>query len=64
MRRTRRIVSLTLMLMLAMLWMPAMAETPPVTLTILETSDLHGMIYSYDYAVDKPTKKTGLTRIA
>lgn len=64
MRKSFRFLALlTVMLMLLSL-APVMAADEPVTITILETSDLHGALYSYDYATDTATNNTGLTRVA
>lgn len=41
----------------------ALAAEEETTITILETSDLHGMIYNYDYAADTETNY-GLAKIA
>ncbi|WCE29441.1 2',3'-cyclic-nucleotide 2'-phosphodiesterase [Vibrio sp. SCSIO 43137] len=40
----------------------AMAET--IKLRIIETTDLHANVMSYDYYKDKPSKKIGLSRAA
>ncbi|TDT72469.1 2',3'-cyclic-nucleotide 2'-phosphodiesterase/3'-nucleotidase [Hypnocyclicus thermotrophus] len=32
-------------------------------ITIMETSDIHGRIYAYDYAIDAPDKDAGLAKI-
>lgn len=61
----RKPVSVLLALLMLLTALPmAMAEAETVTITILESSDLHGSIASYDYAVDAPTKNTGLARVA
>lgn len=59
-----RLLALALALLLALPAGFALAEDEAVTITILETCDLHGSIYSYDYATDSPTTNTGLTRAA
>lgn len=65
MKRAKRFLSLLTILALLLSLAPAvMAADEPVVITILETSDLHGSIYSYDYAVDAPTDDTGLARVA
>lgn len=56
------LLSLATLLSLASWGIAAQAET--VTVTVLESSDLHGAIASYDYAVDAPTEGTGLARLA
>lgn len=64
MRKSFRFLALlTVMLMLLSL-APVMAADDAVNITILETCDLHGSIYSYDYATDTETNNTGLTRAA
>ena len=35
-----------------------------VKIVFLETSDIHGRLFSYDYAVDEQKKDNGLTRVA
>ena len=64
MRTRLRVLSLVLALMMALTLAPAAQAAQSVTITLLETSDLHGAIYSYDYATDTPTKNTGLARVA
>lgn len=64
MQRTPRFLALLLAALMMLPFVPALAEEEPLTITILETSDLHGYIYSYDYATDTPTKNSGLTRVA
>lgn len=65
MKRLRSLTAFLLSLVLALgLMVPALAQEEEVTITILETSDLHGHIYSYDYAIDAPTNNTGLTRVS
>lgn len=65
MKRFRSPLSVLLSLILLLgLMVPALGQEEEITITILETSDLHGHIYSYDYAVDAPTQNTGLTRVA
>ena len=64
MQKTPRILALLLVVLMMASFTPALAAESPVTVTILETCDLHGSIYSYDYATDKPTDNTGLTRAA
>lgn len=65
MKHFRSLTAFLLSLVLAFgLMVPTLAQEEEVTLTILETSDLHGHIYSYDYAIDAPTSNTGLTRVA
>lgn len=59
-----RVLVLLLAALMVVSMLPALAEEETVNITILETSDLHGTIYSYDYAVDTPTKNNGLVRAA
>lgn len=63
MRNTRFVALLVIALLMVSL-LPAYAQGEPVTVTILETSDIHGTIYSYDYATDTATKNNGLVRAA
>ena len=60
MRKTARKQFLALALVLAMLaglGVPAMAAEEEVkTITILQTSDLHGMVNPFDYASNKENK--------
>ncbi len=64
MRNPSRFLALLLAALMMISLAPAIAEGEAVTITILETSDLHGSIYSYDYAIDAETKATGLSRAA
>ncbi len=64
MRTLSRHLALVLVVLLVVSLAPALAQGEPVVITILETSDLHGSLYSYDYAIDQPTKDTGLARAA
>ena len=59
MRKTARKQFLALALVLAMLaglGVPAMAAEEGKTITILQTSDLHGMVNPFDYASNKENK--------
>ena len=63
--RMRKLLSVLIALSMLLSCAPAvLAEAETVTITILESSDLHGSIASYDYAVDAPTANTGLARVA
>ena len=63
--RMRKLLSVLIVLSMLLSCAPAvLAEAETVTITILESSDLHGSIASYDYAVDAPTANTGLARVA
>lgn len=42
----------------------AASKAPEQTVTILATSDLHGRIYPYDYAIDAADTDAGLAKIA
>ncbi len=64
MQKSSRFFALLIATLLVVSLAPALAEGEPVVITILETSDLHGSIYSYDYAIDAETKNTGLSRAA
>lgn len=64
MQHKSRFPALLLALLMLCQLAPAMAEETPLTITLLETCDLHGSIYSYDYATDNPTGNTGLARCA
>ena len=35
-----------------------------VNIVILETSDLHGRLFAYDYAIDQPDKSAGIVKVA
>ena len=51
--RMRKLLSVLIALSMLLSCAPAvLAEAETVTITILESSDLHGSIASYDYAVD------------
>ncbi|MEG1968187.1 MAG: 5'-nucleotidase C-terminal domain-containing protein [Clostridia bacterium] len=66
MKITRKLSALflALTLLLTLFTPAAFATEDAITLTILESSDLHGSIASYDYAVDAATKGSGLARIS
>ncbi|MEG0269700.1 MAG: 5'-nucleotidase C-terminal domain-containing protein [Clostridia bacterium] len=66
MKTTRKLSALflALTLLLTLFTPAALATEDAITLTILESSDLHGSIASYDYAVDAATKGSGLARIS
>lgn len=64
MKKKARILSLLVAAVLLLSLTPVVAEEEAVVITILETCDLHGSIYSYDYATDLATSDTGLTRAA
>lgn len=64
MRTLSRRLALLLCALLTVCFVPVEAQTGQTIVTILETSDLHGTIYSYDYAIDQPTTDSGLARVA
>ena len=64
MKNITRLLTFLLIVLFAVPVMATGAAEAPVVITILETCDLHGSIYSYDYATDLPTANTGLTRAA
>ena len=64
MRKAPRFLALLLAVLMALSLTPALAEGDAITVTILETCDLHGSIYSYDYAIDAETNNSGLARAA
>jgi 2',3'-cyclic-nucleotide 2'-phosphodiesterase (5'-nucleotidase family) len=59
-----RVLSLLLVMLLTVSFPVVLAEEDPIVITLIESSDLHGCIASYDYATDTPTANTGLGRIA
>lgn len=61
MRRLARLFALTALLLACVVAAPAAAEEQPVTL--LHTTDLHGMLSSWDDLTDRPVAR-GLTRVA
>ncbi|TFG91674.1 MAG: bifunctional metallophosphatase/5'-nucleotidase, partial [Candidatus Atribacteria bacterium] len=65
MKRQCKVLSilLTLTLVLSLLFSNVFAADT-TTVTILETSDLHGRIYPYEYAIDSYDDDTGLAKIA
>ena len=65
MKRQYKILSivLTLTLVFGLLFSNVFAADT-TTITILGTSDLHGRIYSHDYATDEADSDTGLAKIA
>ncbi|HER23571.1 MAG TPA: LysM peptidoglycan-binding domain-containing protein [Candidatus Atribacteria bacterium] len=65
MKRQYKVLSilLTLVLIFGLLFSYVFAADS-TTVTILETSDLHGRIYPYEYAIDSYDDDTGLAKIA
>ncbi len=65
MKRQYKVLSilLTLTLVFGLLFSYVFAADT-TTITILETSDLHGRIYPHDYATDEVDSDTGLAKIA
>jgi len=65
MKRQYKVLSilLTLTLVFGLLFSYVFA-VDSTTVTILETSDLHGRIYPYEYAIDSYDDDTGLAKIA
>jgi len=65
MKRQYKVLSilLTLTLVFGLLFSYVFAADT-TTVTILETSDLHGRIYPYEYAIDSYDDDTGLAKIA
>ncbi|MHC2994154.1 MAG: 5'-nucleotidase C-terminal domain-containing protein [Candidatus Atribacteria bacterium] len=55
---------LTLTLIFSLIFSFVLAADSTVTITILQTSDLHGRIYPHDYATDTVDDDTGLAKIA
>jgi 2',3'-cyclic-nucleotide 2'-phosphodiesterase/3'-nucleotidase/5'-nucleotidase len=56
-------VALMLLLVLAMMVSSAWAQNQ-TTITILGTSDLHGRLFSWDYAIDSEDKQSGFVKVA
>ncbi|MEA1974739.1 MAG: 5'-nucleotidase C-terminal domain-containing protein [Bacillota bacterium] len=54
---------IVLMLVLTTFFNVAIADGEATTITILQTSDLHGRIYAHDYATDSVDKDAGLAKI-
>jgi len=54
---------IVLMLVLTTFFNVAMADSADTTITILQTSDLHGRIYAHDYATDSVDSDAGLAKI-
>lgn len=67
-KRRKLLLPLVILLLLTLLAVSgalvhALAQEQ-VKITILGTSDLHGRLYPYDYAIDAPDNKAGLAKIA
>jgi len=54
---------IVLMLVLTTFFNVAIADSTDTTITILQTSDLHGRIYAHDYATDSPDSDAGFAKI-
>lgn len=65
MKKTLRMKTAILAMMFVFLFanVTALAETDEKTVTILQTSDLHGRIYPHDYATDSEDGDAGLAKI-
>lgn len=61
----KRFTALILTLALLFTLVPTVnaATSDETTITILSTTDLHGRIYSYDYAIDSEDKDAGLAKL-
>ena len=57
-------ILLTLTLVFSLLFSYVVFAADTTTITILQTSDLHGRIYPHDYATDTVDSDTGLAKIA
>lgn len=65
MKRQFKVLSILLTLTLIFgLFFSCVFAADTTTITILGTADLHGRIYSHDYATDEPDSDTGLAKIA
>lgn len=60
-RKSLAIVLVLLMMMTTM--STGFAADEEITITILQTSDMHGRIYAHDYAVDEADKDAGFAKI-
>ncbi len=64
--RNKRVLALlfSLVLVLGMLGLSAVQAADQVKITILGTSDLHGRLYSWDYAIDTEEPGSGVVKVA
>lgn len=61
---TRKFLAVVLFLLMTMTtMMTGFAADEESTITILQTTDMHGRIYAHDYAVDEPDKDAGFAKI-
>lgn len=61
---TRKSLALVLVLLMMMTTMwTGFAADEDITITILQTTDMHGRIYAHDYAVDEVDKDAGFAKI-
>jgi len=66
MKRQYKVLSILLILTLifSLIFSFVLAADSTAVITILETADLHGRIYPYEYAIDSYDDDTGLAKIA
>jgi 2',3'-cyclic-nucleotide 2'-phosphodiesterase/3'-nucleotidase len=61
---TRKFLAVVLFLLMTMTtMMTGFAADEEITITILQTTDMHGRIYAHDYAVDELDKDAGFAKI-
>ncbi len=61
---TRKFLAVVLFLLMTMTtMMTGFAADEEITITILQTTDMHGRIYDHDYAVDEQDKDAGFAKI-
>ena len=59
----KKVFVLILMFVMVMSFNMSFADSNDVTITILQTSDMHGRIYPYDYATDSSDSDAGYAKI-
>src|SRR5262245_11516759 len=63
-RRVRSPVTVVLLLLAALAWLPARAQDAVLRLRLLSTTDIHTHIVDYDYYRDQQDVSLGLARTA
>src|SRR3989442_12982022 len=63
-RRVRSAVTVVLLLLAALAWLPAGAQDAALRLRLLSTTDIHTHIVDYDYYRDQRDVSLGLARTA
>jgi 2',3'-cyclic-nucleotide 2'-phosphodiesterase/3'-nucleotidase len=63
-RRSRLTLTVVLIALAALVWLPAPAQDPTLRLRLLSTTDIHTHVVDYDYYRDQPDSSLGLARTA